>query len=462
MFLISRIFGCVAYAHVPEEMRRKLDDRSERCIFVGYSEESRAYRLYNPITKKYVINRDVQFKEEEAWDGSIDKSVSEGVVLPHEDDDGAEQAEGGGQLVPHAHMPAARSPTREAPVFNPSQFRMPRTHERGEPSGHGGHQTDSQVSSESNPTLASLKNRFKGQKTRSLRELYDQNEEVDQISNFSLMACDPVSFNEAAKEDVWIKAMDEEIDSIERNNTWDLVDLPEGKKSIGVKWVYKTKLNAEGEVEKYKARLVAQGFSQQPGIDYNETFSPVARIDTVRMVLAIAAQNKWIMHQMDVKSAFLNGCLEEEVYVRQPLGYEIDKHRDKVYKLRKALYGLKQASRVWYSRIDEYLISVGFNRSPSEPTLYTKVNQEGKILIVCLYVDDLIFTGDLSVDDFKNAMKTEFEMTDLGLMKYFLGIEVDQSDDGIFICQTKYANEVLKRFRMLNCKPSCNTNGNWY
>jgi hypothetical protein len=213
-------------------------------------------------------------------------------------------------------------------------------------------------------------------------------------------------------------------------------------------------LNAEGEVEKYKARLVAQGFSKQPGIDYNETFSLVARIDTVRMVLVIAAQNKWIMHQMDIKSAFLNGYLEEEVYVRQPPGYEIDKHRDKVYKLKKSLYGLKQASIVWYSRIDEYLISVGFIRSPSEPTLYTKVNQKGNILIVCLYVDDLIFTGDLSVDDFKNAMKTKFEMNDLGLMKYFLGIEVDQSDDGIFICQTNYANEVLKRFRMLNCKPA--------
>jgi hypothetical protein len=118
------------------------------------------------------------------------------------------------------------------------------------------------------------------------------------------------------------------------------------------------------------------------------------------MVLAIAAQNRWIMHQMDVKFAFLNGYLEEEVYVRQPSGYEIDKHRDKVYKLRKVLYGLKQASRVWYRRIDEYLISVGFNRSPSEPTLYTKVNQEDKILIICLYVDDLIFTGDLSIHDF--------------------------------------------------------------
>jgi len=260
-------------------------------------------------------------------------------VLPCEDDDGAEQAEGGGQLVPH--MPATRTPTREAPDINPSQLRTPRTHERGEPSGHGGHQTDSHVSSESNPTLASLNNRFKNQKIRNLKDLYDQNEEVDQVSHFALMACDPISFDEAAKEGVWIKSMDDEIDSIERNGTWDLVDLLEVKKSIGVKWVYKTKLNAEGEIEKNKARLVAQGFSQQPSIDYNETFAPVARIDTVRMVLAIAAQNKWSMHHMDVKFAFLNGYLEEEVYVRQPLGYEIDEQESKVYRLKKALYGLK-------------------------------------------------------------------------------------------------------------------------
>jgi hypothetical protein len=214
------------------------------------------------------------------------------------------------------------------------------------------------------------------------------------------MACDLVSFDEAVKEDVWIKEMDEEIDSIEINNTWDLVDLPEGKNNIGVKWVYKTKLNEKGEDEKYKARLVAQGFSQQPGIDYNETFAHVERIDTVRMVLTIAAHNRWIMNHMNVKSTFLNGYLEEEVYVRQSLGYEIDKHRDKVYKLWKTLYGLKKASKVWYRRIDEYLISFGFSRIPSEPTLYTKVNQKGKFLILCLYVEELIFTGDLSVDDF--------------------------------------------------------------
>jgi hypothetical protein len=157
---------------------------------------------------------------------------------------------------------------------------------------------------------------------------------------------------------------------------------------------------------------------------------------------------------MDVKLAFLNGYLEEEVYVDQPPGYEILGQEEKVYKLKKALYGLKQAPRAWYSRIDSYLLQKGFNRCSSEPTLYTKLNEEGKILIVCLYVDDLIFTGNLSIEMFKSDMKKEFEMADLGPMKYFLGIEVNQDQSGIFISQSKYANDILKRFKMLTCKPT--------
>ena len=170
--------------------------------------------------------------------------------------------------------------------------------------------------------------------------------------------------------------------------------------------------------------MVARGFTQQPDIDFNETFAPIARMDTVRTVLAIAVQNKWHVHQMDVKLAFLNVYLEEEVYVEQPPGYEVPGQEHKVYRLKNALYGLKQAPRAWYSRIDSYLTENGFHRSESEPTLYTKVDEQGKMLIVFLYVDDLIFTGDYGIADFKTVMESEFEMTDLGLMKFFLGIEV--------------------------------------
>lgn len=247
-------------------------------------------------------------------------------------------------------------------------------------------------------------------------------------------------------------AMDEEIDAIEKNQTWELVNLPQGKEVIGVKWVYKTKMNANGDVQKYKARFVAKGYSQQPRIDYNEIFASVACLDTVRTILAIAAQNKWVVYQMDVKSIFLNSILEEEVYMEQPPGYEILGHENKVYKLKKALYGLKQTSKAWYSRIDSYLLQNSFNRCNNEPTLYTKMNEQHEIIIVCLYVDDLVLTGDLSIDMFKSYMKKEFEMTNLGLTKYFLGIEVNQNENSIFFSQKKYANDIFKSFNMMNFK----------
>lgn len=219
--------------------------------------------------------------------------------------------------------------------------------------------------------------------------------------------------------------MDAEIRSIMKNDTWELVDPPKDHKSIGVKWVYKTKLNERGEVEKYKARLVAKGYKQKLGIDYQEVFAPVIRLETIRLVLSLAAQNEWDVHQMDVKSAFLNGTLEENVYIDQPTGYVKKGEEYKVCHLKKALYGLRQAPRAWYSRIEKYFLENGFKKCPFEHTLFVKEATK-KILIICLYVDDLVFTGNLEemVREFKESMKTEFEMTDMGLLHYFLGIEV--------------------------------------
>ena len=165
-------------------------------------------------------------------------------------------------------------------------------------------------------------------------------------------------------------------------------------------------------------------------------------MDTIRAVLAIATQNQWSVYQIDVKSSFLNGILEEEVYVEQPPGYTVKGREHKVYKMKKALYGLKQAPQSWYSRIDSYLINNGFNKSNNESTLYVKIEQ-GKILMVCLYVDDMIYTGNLMLEDFRTVMKKEFERIDLGLMKYFLSLEVTQTDKGIFICHHKYATGIL-------------------
>jgi len=176
-------------------------------------------------------------------------------------------------------------------------------------------------------------------------------------------------------------------------------------------------------------------------------------METVRAVVSIAAQNKWKFYQMDVKLAFLNGVLMEEVYIEQPLGYEKKGQEHKVCRLKKALYGLKQAPRAWYSRIDSYLLEKGFEKCEGESTLYIK-EKDGKILIVVLYVDDVIFTGndDHLIENFKTVMKEEFEMTNMGLLRYFLGIEVDKNQNGVFISQEKYVNEVLERFNMQESK----------
>jgi hypothetical protein len=188
------------------------------------------------------------------------------------------------------------------------------------------------------------------------------------------------------------KAMKEEMDSIVGNNTWKLCELPRGHKPIGLKWVYKLKRDSSGAVVKHKARLVAKGYVQKQGVDYKEVFAPVARLDTVRLLLALAAQQGWEVHHMDVKSAFLNGELEEEVYVAQPTGFVVEGKENKVLKLQKALYGLKQAPRAWNAKLDKTLVGLGFEKCPSEPALYKRV-KKGAALLVGVYVDDLVITG---------------------------------------------------------------------
>lgn len=280
--------------------------------------------------------------------------------------------------------------------------------------------------------------------TRSLSDIYER-------SNVAVF--EPAEFKEAEKDDKWIEAMREELRMIEKNGTWELVDRPENRKIIGVKWVYRTKLNADGSVNKHKARLVVKGYSQVYGVDFSETFSPVARLDTIRMLLALAAQKGWKLYHLDVKSAFLNGYLQEEIYVEQPKGFLVKGKEEKVYRLRKALYGLKQAPKAWYNKVDDYLQSLRFIKSPSEATLYVK-KSDTNLIIVSVYVDDMLVTGsnEKLVDEFKAEMFKAFEMTDLGLLTYFLGMEVKQGDNGVFICQKKFAKEILKKFHMEDCK----------
>ncbi|GJW86756.1 putative ribonuclease H-like domain-containing protein [Tanacetum coccineum] len=232
-----------------------------------------------------------------------------------------------------------------------------------------------------------------------------------------------------------------------------LVDLPNGKRSIGTKWVFRNKKDERGIVVRNKARLVAQGYTQEEGIDYDEVFAPVARIEAIRLFLAYASFMGFIVYQMDVKSAFLYGTIEEEVYVCQPPSFEDPHFPDKVYKVEKALYGLHQAPRAWYETLSTYLIENGFRRGTIDKTLFIK-KDKGDILLVQVYVDDIIFgsTKKSLCDEFKGLMHKRFQMSSIGELTFFLGLQVQQKKDGIFISQDKYVAEILKKFDFATVK----------
>eukprot|EP00253_Pinus_taeda_P022016 PITA_22016 len=231
---------------------------------------------------------------------------------------------------------------------------------------------------------------------------------------------------------------------------------------VSSRWLYKVKQAANGSVEKHKARFVPRGFSQVEGIDNDETFSPVARYSSIRSMLALSTQMGWKIHQMDVKTAFLNGKIEEEVYIEQPKGFETFDHELHVCRLKRALYELKQAPRAWYTRINSYFTKLGLTKSEADANLY-HIMVEGKPLIIVLYVDDLILIGDDQlIKSCKEDLAREFEMKDMGLMHYCLGMEVWKKDGEVFVSQGKYANEILRRFHMEKCKPmQTPLAGNW-
>jgi hypothetical protein len=250
--------------------------------------------------------------------------------------------------------------------------------------------------------------------------------------------------------------MTKEHQSIIKNDVWEIVPRPKSKDVVSSKLLYKIKHDVNGSTEKYKARFVSRGFFQKEGIDYEETFSLVAKHTSIRTIIALAAKMKWKLHQMNVKTTFLNGVIEEEVYIKQPQGFEVEDTKNHVCKLKKDVYGLKQAPRAWYGRIDSCLTSLGFTKRKVNSNLYFNVMNDEHVILL-LYVDDLFLTGEENpITDCKKKLTAEFEMKDLGLMHYFLGLEVCQSLEKIFLHQGKYAVEILNRFDMLECK-SMNT-----
>ena len=255
----------------------------------------------------------------------------------------------------------------------------------------------------------------------------------------------------------WLKAMEKEMESLDGNDVWELVELPEGQNPVGSKWVFKTKTNADGKIERYKARLVAQGFSQKFGSDYDETFCPVVRMESVRTLIAMSVQYGLKLHQVDVTTAFLNGELEEEVYMRQPEGFVAPGREDLVCRLKKSIYGLKQSPRCWNTALDSHLKKMGFVQASSDPCIYRASSGKEPFLLLGVYVDDIVLATKTSarLEEVKKALAQKFDIKDMGKLHHFLGMKIiqDEATGKVWIGQPAYTESLLQRFGMEMAKP---------
>jgi hypothetical protein len=248
--------------------------------------------------------------------------------------------------------------------------------------------------------------------------------------------------------------MQDEYKALMSNRTWELVPRPPGANIVTGKWLFRHKFKADGTLDRYKARWVVRGFTQRPGVDFSETFSPVVKSATVRAVLAIAASRNWPVNQMDVNNAFLQGQLRERVYCQQPVGFVDDTRPDHVCLLDKSLYGLKQAPRAWYERFATHLRSLGFVAGKSDTSLFV-LRRGHDTAYLLLYVDDVVLTASSAplLRAIIDQLLAEFSMKDLGPLHYFLGIRVVRNSSGFFLSQHTYAEDLLDRANMLDCRP---------
>ena len=426
-----KVFGCKCFILNIKEHLGKFDKKSDEGIFLGYCENKRGFRVYNRRT--LII--------EEAIHITFDESNGDISMSCGEDDDTGVQ-EGLKKLAINDHdsaSPETDSKDNDAQIspaeeVNNRDTTTPNDLPRAWKFAHN------------HPRELIIGDPSEKVRTRSSRHLIDNLAFVSHI--------EPKNVVDALNDEHWILAMEEELIQFERNKVWTLVARPQGHPIIGTKWVFRNKMNDKGEIVRNKARLVAKGYTQEEGIDFDESFAPVARLESIRMFLAFACFKNFKLFQMDVKSAFLNGFIDQEVYVDQPPGFENESYPDHVFKLSKALYGLKQAPRAWYERLSGFLIENGFKRGIVDTTLFTKQSSQD-LLIVQIYVDDIIFgaTNENLCKDFSIIMQKEFEMSMMGELNFFLGLQVIQTHDGTFINQTKYTMELLKRFRMEDSKP---------
>jgi hypothetical protein len=419
-----KVFGSKCYINNNDENLGKYDDRADEGIFLGYATSSKGYICYHKRLHKMV----------ECIDVKVDEGIPAREVYNNESYK-KDTAKAEDEQVQESENRDSESDEDTDTQTDSNQQATSNSSPR--------------ITQKNHPASQIIGEKDKGVQTR--RKII-KNTEQSHIDFISMM--EPNNFNESSKDDHWVKAMNDELDQIEKNNTWEMVHRPEGKNIIGSKWIFKNKLNEQGQVVRNKARLVCKGYAQIEGLDFDETFAPVARLEAIRIFLAYACKKRFKVYQMDVKSSFLNGDLNEEVYMEQPEGFKLYNNPDLVCKMKKALYGLKQAPRAWYHNLNMYLKDKGFKRGTFDNNLYIKT-EGNDLLIVLVYVDDIIFgCNKVSlVQWFASSMGSEFEMSMIGELLFFLGLQITQRFEGMFISQEKYLREMLKRFQMEDSKP---------
>ena len=404
-----RVFGCTAFVHVPKNERGKLDSKTRKCILLGYGGVQKGYRVFDHITQKISYSRNVKFDEREIGGPSIaeEKPAQRPLILDSVDE------------------PQSDSDCEQ------------RDEEKGG--------TSNDTSGDEAPPKRSTRER----------------KPVDYygfLQAHLTIHYEPTTFEEATncpEKAKWSEAMSKEMRSLKENQVWELTALPPGKKAIGCKWVYKVKTDGDGLIERYKARLVARGFDQKFGSDYDETFCPVVRMESLRTLIALSTQHGLELHHVDVATAFLNGTLQREVYMEQPTGYKKEGEEHLVCRLRKSIYGLKQSSRCWNMALDDQLTKICFSQLKSDPCIYMSGGES--IFYIGVYVDDMVLAGKdkRRMKHVKQELSSRFNIKDLGKLRYFLGMSViqDQEKKESWIGQPKYVERLLTEMGMSNCKP---------
>lgn len=438
-----RVFGSEVYTHVPKQQRQKWDKKAKPGIFVGYCDNTKGYRVWNPSTRKVEISRDVIFKEirPSAATINVEGGAEEGgehinkleVSFDSLFKDDAVLAE----QVKQCQSPAA---TRTTPGIIGQQVVEDPTHDSKPPTRDNVKEEDT----------SNIRSRLRSATTRNftcnLSEGYAFIAEYEEPATYEAAI-------QSENSDNWKSAMDDEIESLHKNEVWKLVEKPYNCSIIDSRWIYRVKYNSNGDVERYKSRLVARGFTQQYGIDYEETFSPVVKFTSIRAILGIAAAEKLKLKQFDVKTAFLYGDLCENIYMNQPKGFTDG--TDKVCKLQKSLYGLKQSARCWNHTFTSFLNDFGLKATDADPCVFVKRSNEKRKVMLAIYIDDGLIAAE-DERDIKwllDKLQQKFEMK-VSDLRMFLGLEIHQlSDCSVQINQALYSRKVLKRFNMIDAVP---------